>query len=159
LVPRSAVGRSLAKREPRNEIASPNDREPALMRSSRLVLLLACLSLAACEAQRARLAADAQTSMVGRTKEQVLACMGPPADKATEGAAEVWSYLSGDGSMDTMQSSGGGFISGAKSQHSCTINLTMVGGRVSKVTYARPSGEPLTPNQQCAFALEDCIPH
>jgi hypothetical protein len=58
-----------------------------------------------------------------------------------------------------MQSSGGGFISGAKSQHSRTINLTMVGGRVSKVTYARPSGEPLTPNQQCAFALEDCIPH
>jgi hypothetical protein len=129
------------------------------MRSFRLVALLACLLLAACEAQRARLAATAQDAMVGRTKEQVLACMGPPVGKASEDAAEIWSYLSGDGSMDTVQSSGGGFISGAKSQASCTINLTMVGGRVNKVSYARPSGEPLAPNQQCAFALEDCIPH
>jgi hypothetical protein len=69
------------KKGARNEIALPNGREPALMRSSHLVALLACLSLAACEAQRARLAADAQASMVGRTKEQVLACMGPPAGK------------------------------------------------------------------------------
>ena len=141
----------------RATIAPPNGQEPALMRS--LVALLACLSLAACEVQRARLAADAQGSMVGRTKEQVLACMGQPAGKATEGAAEIWSYLSGDGSMDTMQSSGGGWISGVKSQPSCTINFTIVGGRVSKVSYARPNGEPLAPNQQCAFALEDCIPH
>jgi outer membrane protein assembly factor BamE (lipoprotein component of BamABCDE complex) len=129
------------------------------MRSFRLVALLACLSLAACEVQRARLAANAQVSMVGRTKEQVLACMGPPAGKATEGAAEIWSYLSGDRSMETMQSSGGGFISGAKSQPSCTINFTMVGGLVSKVSYASPTGEPIAANQQCAFALEDCIPH
>jgi len=159
LAPRCAAAAAMQKREPRNEIALPNDREPVLMRSSRLLALLACLSLAACEAQRARLAADAQASMVGRTKEQVLACMGPPAGKATEGAAETWSYLSGDGSMDTMQSSGGGWISGVKSQPSCTINFTIVGGRVSKVSYARPNGEPLAPNQQCAFALEDCIPH
>ena len=159
LAPCGAAAVAMQKREPRNEIALPNDREPVLMRSSRLLALLACLSLAACEVQRARLAADAQASMVGRTKEQVLACMGPPAGKATEGAAEIWSYLSGDGSMDTMQSSGGGWILGAKSQPSCTINFTMVGGRVNKVSYAGPSGEPLAANQQCAFALEDCIPH
>jgi len=30
---------------------------------------------------------------------------------------------------------------------------------VSKLSYAGPSGEPLAANQQCAFALEDCIPH
>src|SRR5262249_56236914 len=75
-------GRSHAKKEPRNQIALPNDREPALMRSSRLFALVACLSLAACEAQRARLAADAQASMVGRTKKQGLAFMGSPAPKA-----------------------------------------------------------------------------
>jgi len=96
LAPCGAAAVAMQKREPRNEIALPNDREPVLMRSSRLLALLACLSLAACEVQRARLAADAQASMVGRTKEQVLACMGPPAGTATEGAAEIWSYLSGD---------------------------------------------------------------
>jgi hypothetical protein len=34
---------------------------------------------------------------VGLTKEQVLACMGPPAIRMAEGATEVWSYNSGDG--------------------------------------------------------------
>jgi hypothetical protein len=38
--------------------------------------------------------------MVGLSKEQVLACMGPPATKAAEGAAEVWSYASGNGRTD-----------------------------------------------------------
>ena len=32
--------------------------------------------------------------MVGLSKEQVLACMGPPATKAAEGATKVWGYAS-----------------------------------------------------------------
>ena len=129
------------------------------MRSCRVVALLACLSLAACEAQRAQLAADAQTVMLGRTKEQVLACMGQPANKTAEGAAEVWSYRSGDGSIEAKQSTGEGWVPGARSQSSCTINMTMVGGRVTKMSYVGPTGELVMPNHQCAFALEDCIPH
>ena len=129
------------------------------MRSCRVVALLACLSLAACEAQRAQLAADAQTVMLGRTKEQVLACMGQPANKTTERTAEVWSYLSGDGSIDARHSSGEGWAPGARSQSKCTINMTMVGGRVTKLSFVGPDGELVIPNQQCAFALEDCIPH
>jgi outer membrane protein assembly factor BamE (lipoprotein component of BamABCDE complex) len=129
------------------------------MRSCRVVALLACLFLADCEAQRARLAADAQTVMLGRTKEQVLACMGQPANKTTEGAAEVWSYLSGDGTIDAKQSTGEGWVPGARSRSKCTINMTMMGGRVTRLSYVSPDGEPLAPNQQCAFALEDCIPH
>ena len=28
--------------------------------------------------------------MIGMPKEQLLSCMGPPANKATEGKTEVW---------------------------------------------------------------------
>jgi hypothetical protein len=129
------------------------------MRSHRVVALFACLSLADCEAQRAKLAADAQTVMLGRTKEQVLACMGQPANKTTERAAEVWSYLSGDGTVDAKGSSGEGWVAGAKSQSKCTINMTMVGGRVTKLSFVGPDGDALPPSHHCAYALEDCIPH
>jgi outer membrane protein assembly factor BamE (lipoprotein component of BamABCDE complex) len=129
------------------------------MRSCRVVALLACLLLAACEAQRARLAADAQTVMVGRTKEQVLACMGQPANKTAERTAEIWSYVSGDGSIEATQSTGEGWVPGAKSQGKCTINMTMVGGRVTKLSFVGTDGEALAPSHQCAYALEDCIPH
>src|SRR5690349_18904112 len=51
--------------------------------------------LAACSIERAHVASQAQTSMVGLTKEQVLACMGPPAQQQQVGQTEVWSYPSG----------------------------------------------------------------
>jgi outer membrane protein assembly factor BamE (lipoprotein component of BamABCDE complex) len=38
--------------------------------------------------------------MVGMSKEQVLQCMGPPAQTSAEGQTEVWSYASGNGRTD-----------------------------------------------------------
>ena len=53
--------------------------------------------LSACAIQRAQVANEAQNSMIGLSKEQILACMGPPANQAAVGATEVWSYNSGNG--------------------------------------------------------------
>jgi outer membrane protein assembly factor BamE (lipoprotein component of BamABCDE complex) len=47
-------------------------------------------ALTGCAIQRAEIAQDARAQMVGMSKEQVLACMGAPANKAAEGASEVW---------------------------------------------------------------------
>jgi hypothetical protein len=58
------------------------------------VVIAACV--ADCATKRVQIANYAQNKMVGLTKEQVLACMGPPASKAAEGATEVWSYPSGN---------------------------------------------------------------
>jgi hypothetical protein len=55
-----------------------------------IVVLGAALS--GCAFQRAQIAQDAQANMIGMPKEQVLACMGPPVNKATEGKTEVWAY-------------------------------------------------------------------
>ena len=58
--------------------------------------LCACILLAGgCAAERAIVAQDAQTKMVGLSKEQVLACMGTPTSKAAEGQTEVWTYIPG----------------------------------------------------------------
>jgi outer membrane protein assembly factor BamE (lipoprotein component of BamABCDE complex) len=56
-------------------------------------------ALCGCAIQRAQVAQDARVQMVGMSKEQVLACMGPPASKAAEAQTEVWGYNSGDGTV------------------------------------------------------------
>ena len=96
------------------------------------VVIAACV--ADCAAERTQIANYAQNKMVGLTKEQVLACMGPPASKATEGATEVWSYPSGN----------------------CTVNVTMMDGKVKRMNYVGPTGGLLSQNEQCFFAVANC---
>lgn len=120
-----------------------------------------CLTLCCCAIQRAQVAHEAQDKMVGLTKEQVLACMGPPANKAAEGATEVWSYSSGNGttiSSGVGQYHGYGLASATTMTTSrfCTVNVTMTGGRVAQVNYLGPTGGLLTRGEQCAFAVERC---
>jgi hypothetical protein len=96
------------------------------------VVIAACV--ADCTAERVQIANYAQNKMVGLTKEQVLACMGPPASKATEGATEVWSYPSGN----------------------CTVNATMMDGKVKRMNYVGPTGALLSQNEQCFFTVANC---
>ena len=96
------------------------------------VVIAACV--AHCGAERAQIANYAQNKMIGLTKEQVLACMGPPASKATEGATEVWSYPSGN----------------------CTVNVTTMDGKVKRMNYVGPTGGLLSQNEQCFFAVANC---
>lgn len=129
------------------------------MRILGVLILATCLT--ACAVQRAQLASDAQTEMIGLSKEQVLACMGPPANKATEGTTEVWSYASGNGqtTVSTFGTAGRGYATGfgVAEQRFCTINVTMTGGRVSRLNYVGPTGGLLTAGEQCAFALQNCV--
>ena len=76
------------------------------------------LIVSSCAVMRAKEANEAQVTMVGMSKEQILACMGVPAAKAVEGATEVWSYNSGNGqtvgfgSSSASVSGGRGYASG-----------------------------------------------
>lgn len=94
--------------------------------------------------------------MVGLSKEQVLACMGPPMNKAAEGATEVWSYESGNG-MQIASVSGNRYSATAiSSQRFCKINVVMNGGAVSAVNYSGPTGGLLSGGEQCAYAVQAC---
>jgi hypothetical protein len=119
------------------------------MRILRIVALAAALG--GCAMQRAELDQQAQTSMIGMPREKVLACMGPPAQKATEGQTEVWAYNT---SPTIVLNEGSG------ATRFCTINIVMAGGAVSAVNYRGPTGGLLTRGEQCAYAVEACTrPH
>lgn len=66
-----------------------------------LIFAFATFFLAGCSIQRAEDAETAKMQMVGMTKEAIFACMGPPAQKSTEGKTEIWTYNSGNGRVDT----------------------------------------------------------
>lgn len=55
----------------------------------RLVVLAIGVALSACSIQRSIVASEAPDKMIGLPKEQVLACMGAPTNKAAVGATEV----------------------------------------------------------------------
>jgi outer membrane protein assembly factor BamE (lipoprotein component of BamABCDE complex) len=123
--------------------------------------LIAVACLTQCAIQRAQIANDAQSKMIGLTKEQVLACMGPPTSRATEGATEVWSYPSGNNHTAVAVSGNAnhGVITGGGVAETrfCTVNVTMVDGQVNRMNYVGPTGGLLSPNEQCAFAVENCV--
>jgi hypothetical protein len=126
-----------------------------VMRALGVVALAA--ALCGCAFQRAQVAQDARAQMVGMSKEQVLACMGPPANKAAEGQTEVWSYNSGDGTVVASGSASYGSFSGRSSQRFCHINVVMSGGGVAAVNYQGPTGGLITAGEQCAYAVDPCV--
>jgi hypothetical protein len=145
--------------------------------STTTIFALALWVLSGCSLQRASEAQHAQSQMVGMTKEQVLQCMGPPAQQSAEGQTEVWSYASGNGRTDVRAfgnstTSGsviatGNYASGhantygssfaMATRRSCTVNVVMVSGRVGAVNYSGPTGGLLSQGEQCAFAIQNCV--
>lgn len=136
-----------------------HSRSPSLFVAG---LALAC-SLCACGMlKRDNDAAAAKAKMFGMTKEEVLACMGPPKKKASEGATEVWSFQSTDGRSDynghKIKTSGYDYTTGARSRNLCTVNVVMKDGIVKAVHYLGPTGSSLfTTHDQCGYAVEACV--
>ncbi|QDF38266.2 hypothetical protein FJN17_12185 [Bradyrhizobium symbiodeficiens] len=91
------------------------------------------------------------------SKEQVLACMGAPGNKAAEGATEVWGYDSGNG-MEVASISGDRYgATAVSSRRFCKINVVFGGGQVSSVNYSGPTGGLITAGEQCAYAVSACV--
>jgi outer membrane protein assembly factor BamE (lipoprotein component of BamABCDE complex) len=129
----------------------------AKMRVIVIVAFGAAVLLSGCAIQRAQEAQDARAQMVGMSKEQVLACMGPPVNKATEGMTEVWAYNSGNGTTVTDASYGRFGGTAVSSNRFCNINVVMTKGQVATVNYTGPTGGLLTAGEQCAYAVDACV--
>lgn len=127
-------------------------------------LSLIGLTVSGCEIQRANEASDAQSHMVGMTKEQVLGCMGPPASTANVGNTEVWTYNSGNGRTDTAGTASAwgnygwatAFGFSTTESRFCKVNVVMNLARVTRINYTGPTGGLLTKGEQCAYAVENC---
>lgn len=121
------------------------------------------MALSACGSfDRADNAAAARLKMVGMSKEQVLACMGPPKQKAHTGVTEVWSYESTDGqstsrNLSQKATTGTSFGIGEHERSFCTVNVVMTNDVVSVVHYNGPRGGFLARDEQCGYAIEHCV--
>ena len=100
------------------------------------VALISCLSVAACSLRSPT--SEAHSNLLGLTEKQILACLGAPTQKTTEGVAEVWSYVAGQ---------------------SCFVKISFAYGRASHMNYVGSNGEPLSPGDECPFVGEKCVMH
>ena len=101
------------------------------------------LALAGCASGRGTTANEAQSHMIGMSKEQILTCMGPPQSSYAVGSTEVWAYDSGGQNAGTAQA--------------CIVNVMMQGSQVIDIDYRGPAGALLSNDKQCAYAVEKCI--
>jgi outer membrane protein assembly factor BamE (lipoprotein component of BamABCDE complex) len=113
---------------------------------------------------RADLAERARTEMIGQSKEQVFACMGPPAQVAQFGGQEVWRYQSGGRTVSSGSAYQTGspynpvIVGGAQSEYrSCTIDLTWKNDKLANMVYRGNTGGALTAGEQCAYAVAACV--
>ena len=92
-------------------------------------------------------AKQAQTDLVGYSKERILACMGAPEAEKTVGQTEVWTYSETVilGSSTTVVT------------HSCTANVVFRDDAVASVSYK--SRDALTaPYATCYQLVGNCVP-
>lgn len=114
---------------------------------------------------RAEVATHAKAQMIGKSKEQVLACMGAPFQQAAVGQTEVWSYPSGgdtttvstaNGSVDAAGNASAFGVSQSAHRY-CVVNVVMTAGKVSAVNYSGRTGGWASEGEQCAFAVKNCV--
>jgi hypothetical protein len=107
-----------------------------------------CLVLASCGSIAEDSAAGrAQTEMIGMSKAQVLACMGPAERTAAEGTLEVWQYNVGEVT---------GFR-GNVAQSACQVDVQWGAGKVASVSYRTQNARLLAPNALCGQAVARCL--
>lgn len=91
-------------------------------------LILLCLLAAGCAFADAR---KAQTDLVGRSKADILSCLGAPDQRASADGVEVWSYRRNGGAVGTV-------VSGTAivRNRQCKANILFRGSRVARITYS-----------------------
>lgn len=132
--------------------------------------LCCLLLLGGCAMQRAADAETAQKKMVGLSKEDVFTCMGIPKKKGAEGETEIWAYDSGDkrstrtkNKVSTSKdfadalTASLGFEDEVRTSRYCSVQIVMRAGVVTAVHYNGPTGGLLTEDEQCAYAVRNCL--
>lgn len=129
------------------------------MRSLPLACLATVLTTAGCSYYQDQATAEAATTrMVGMSRAAVLACMGPPLARMSEGDLEAWSYRSSVTSPTIITPVGMSLIATGGGTYDCTIDVTLTGGAVSRVAYKANSDGWGAPYRACAPAVRACVP-
>lgn len=130
-----------------------------MKRASLLIVLALSIPLAACAIERAEDAHTAQAQLVGASKARVLQCMGAP-DSAAQisDGMEVMTYHTGDGRTDSFGAvSRYGFYGATSETRSCKVDVIIDRDHVSRVNYSGLTGGIISRDEQCAYAVENCL--
>ena len=129
------------------------------MRPTFLVCLAAVPTTTGCSHYQDQATAEAATTrMVGMSRAAVLACMGPPLARMSEGDLEAWSYRSSVTSPTIITPMGMSFIATGDGAYDCTIDVTPTSGTVSRIAYKANSDGWGAPHRACAPAVRACVP-
>lgn len=114
--------------------------------------------------ERVELAERAKSELVGFSKEEILACMGAPSERASAGETEVWDYDSGVETVATTTGSATAtnrrfFGSQITSFHRlyCEVSVVIEQDRVTGINYRGNTGGLFSEGEQCSYVVENCL--
>ncbi len=127
------------------------------MARRRQAWLLAALTVAGCSVARSDTAADAAVKMIGLTRDQLYRCAGVPNRTASFDGTDYATFDNSEfvSSGLTLPLIGGG-LNTVESQY-CRTTVTLVGDRVTSVTYSGDTGAFYARNEQCAYTVRRCL--
>ena len=130
-----------------------------------LVILLVGAVLSACATAQHRAAEDARSLLQGKSKKEILLCMGAPHNKEKVEDIEVWSYVSA-----TSGAGVGSYSSVGTSTYSVGTGITSFGGisctativfddesRVINIQYSGLAGGPGNTLWACGPLVQNCV--
>ncbi|CAJ3968040.1 Uncharacterised protein [Burkholderia pseudomallei] len=117
--------------------------------------MVAIMSLSGCAIERAQTAASAQSGMLGLSSGEILACMGIPQAKATEGNVEVWRYDSGNGRTDSFSNGYSNTISNAAGTAETTRigNTIYAAGAAAGNSQTNSFGHSMSRRRSCTVSI------
>lgn len=114
--------------------------------------------------ERVELAERAKSELVGFSKEEILACMGAPSERASAGATEVWDYESGGETVATTTGTATAtnrrfFGSQVTAFHRlyCEVSVVIEQDRVTRINYQGNTGGLFSEGEQCSYLVENCL--
>jgi len=120
------------------------------------MFIMSCFS--GCTIQRAIVASNAKTELIGMSKMDLFLCAGTPQRQEKVDDMEFLTYTSGGDSTGGAVSNGSIII--AKRTHRyCEVTFALKDSKIVKVNYQGRTGGLLTSGEQCAFVVENCHPN
>ena len=113
----------------------------------RIALLVSVLlGLTSCSyayrVERAKLAEQAKTELLGLSKKELLTCAGVPERTVIENGVEFMSYTS---------------TSGRSSRGSCLVTFGLRDGTVQTINYSGRTGRYSQNGERCAYVVQSCM--
>jgi len=116
-----------------------------------LTFLFGCVT-AATRLHRSKIAEQAKTELIGKSKAEILSCAGAPASKDTSGKLEFLSYMSGNkiGKVDKQKKL-------SEDTRYCEVTFVFENDNVIDILYTGRTGARSSKDEQCAFVVEKCV--